>query len=271
MSGLPGCHRSVDKAYSYAQPQSMAQEMWGMGKIIMVMPGLFNEVASEPARPAQPLRERIGHQMMLGLMGSIAVCAIPFWLAQTGVVFVVEKAIGVVDALHGIATRVEYFGHSLEEQKRIIEKFDPLLELSKTVEEISSKVKAKTDALKQNTEALRELAANYPANARLLEIVSIIISRSEKVLEALKTEAERTGIQEKSLQVRAAIVKQIEDEEHRIKKMTADLLAIITRVEEKKEKEKELTERAGLRAQKKEGPIQSLRQSLKDITKGETL
>lgn len=239
---------------------SLSQEMWMQGKAVLAFPGLIGEALAHPADADQTLTEKVSDYVGLQFLRAVSVVSIPPWFAVTGLVFVGEKAWGLFNGLQEMAAQVRQFGRSLEEQKRIIDEFNPLLQLSEKVVKIGEKVRERKEKIEENTRALKELEANYQPHADLLHRVSDMVVYIKTALE--KRLAGLLVVQEKALQNRMAVLKDIDEEEKQMKQLTVDLLKLIAQAEEK---EKQLTreiERATVMTKEKGQRISDLGKSV---------
>lgn len=206
------------------------------------------------------MTEKIVDHLCLGFMGLLAFAAAPIWIAGAGATVIVEKALDKIDALHGMATRVEQFGLSLTEQEKIIAEFGPLLELADKVAAITSKAEQKTQELKKSTSELEELAASYQPNADLLEKVSLMITRVHDSLTK-----RLTGIEEVNLQRRLEVVKQIAEEEQQMELIATELRDLIERVSIKAVKLDQLAVETTLATRVKGMQITNLKKSVEIV------
>jgi hypothetical protein len=219
----------------HLQSENLSGDLWMLGKSLARIPGFFEEAASyqDPHKPAQPLSERVVDNIFLGLMTITMLGAAPIVMVGAGIANIGERFLGSVDALPRVAEKTQIFGELLKEEQKLIENFEPLLELADTIPLLAQKAEKKAEAYQESIHRLDELQNNYASNPDLFEKVRGVILRLNDFLTKSLQEKTSTGVKALLLKQKVEVVQKISEEERKIKELQVRLQGIMSRVQEK--------------------------------------
>jgi uncharacterized protein (UPF0335 family) len=253
--------------HAHSQSDSLSRDLWMIGKTLTHLPSLFEGAASyqDPLRSIQPLTQRVVDNIILGFMALTALGAAPVVMASAGTAYVAEQFLGKVDAIPHVAEKVQVRGDLINEQKKLIENFGPLLELPGKIPLLAERAEKKAEQVEKDTEELKELQQNYPSNENLLRTIKESIAHISQNLPSLMAEKNSTGADEQLLQEILNMRRKISEKEEEIKKKGKLLQALMAEARKEQDENDRLEKEMTYLTQRKERQLSTLVQNVDSI------
>lgn len=210
-----------------SQSPTLVDHIWTYGKILAQFPSFFGAV-NESETSDGPLVDRMISRGMMGVLAVAASMAAPFVFAGGAVVKAGEKIWTKIDVFPEVAARVQVFGQALNHQQELIEQFRPLLDMRNRAALLAKQTERQAEEAEAGAKTLQQLREEYGPAAPLLEQVESVVAELE--LAAL---SDPSGLKNTLFQQRVEMLKNLAEEEQKVRDLTIRLKGIVARVQEK--------------------------------------
>lgn len=268
VEGSQNCTRfCLGPFHVHSQSDSLSRDLWMIGKALTHLPSLFEGAASyqDPLRSTHPLTQRVVDNIVLGFLALTALGATLIVMVSAVVAYVAEQFLGKIDAIPCVAEKVQVRGDLINEQKKLIQNFGPLLELRDKIPLLAERAEKKAEQLEKGTEELKELQQNYPSNENLLRKVKESIAHISQNLPNLMAEKNSTGADEQLLQAILSMRRKISEKKEEIKKKGKLLQALMAEAREEQDENDRLEKEMTYLTQRKERQLSTLEQNVESI------